>query len=279
MLLTYTGHSGSFTGDGRQDLLVRNAKTGELLVHPHTGRVDGTDTYGPAVLIGEGYDPDFYVWVGSAHFTSEKGPADIFVLTSEEEGYIRVNQGGLGLDTLSEPIAVGGKLPGIAYDTIALADLNADGKTDILGREGGTGFVDTIPFTGTVDGMASFTIPYRLSVIEEDEIPVGAADLTGDGRPDLLVLRPNGELTVREPIGDEPNGDTALVIGTGWDQYRITVVTDLNGDGRPDLLTLTEDGTLLAHTHTGSFDPGDPPAVFNAPIAVATGWTDYDAIG
>ncbi|MFI1120906.1 hypothetical protein ACH4VS_06880 [Streptomyces hygroscopicus] len=37
------------------------------------------------------------------------------------------------LDTLAEPVHIGGKLPEVAYDTIALADMNADGKTDING--------------------------------------------------------------------------------------------------------------------------------------------------
>ncbi|MEU2208619.1 hypothetical protein AB0B95_08665 [Streptomyces hygroscopicus] len=37
------------------------------------------------------------------------------------------------LDTLAEPVHIGGKLPEVAYDTIALADMNPDGKTDING--------------------------------------------------------------------------------------------------------------------------------------------------
>ncbi|KOV61148.1 FG-GAP repeat domain-containing protein [Streptomyces sp. MMG1121] len=284
-MLTYTGHSGSFNGDGRLDLLVRNAETSELLVYPNSGTLNGLDTYGEPVTIATGFRSDHYVWVGAGDFTGN-GKADIFALTAEEQAYICLNENGLqGLDTLTEPIHVGGRLPEVAYDTIALADIDGDGITDILGRQIDTSKIDIIPSGGDVDGTDSFAAPTRLATIGATDIPIGAADITGSGAVDLLVLHDNGELALYRPPAEgfdadgEPLGDASYVtISHGWDAMDIISVTDINGDGRPDLLGLRSDGTLLAYVHTGTFDPANPTAVFRAPVVVAKGWHDVDAI-
>ncbi|MEU7365348.1 VCBS repeat-containing protein [Streptomyces hygroscopicus] len=282
-MLFYTGHSGSFDGNGRQDILVRHGS--ELFVYPVSGALNGLKTYGEPVKIGTDIRPDHYLWVGAGDFTGD-GRADIFALTVEEQGYIFLNRGGLaGLDTLAEPVHIGGKLPEVAYDTIALADMNADGKTDIIGRQGGTSKIDIIPFAGEVDGTNSFDPPVRLATLGATDIPLGAADVTGSGRPELLVLRDNGDLalylTPDEGLGadGEPAGEGRwYTIGHGWDGLDIIDVTDINGDGRPDLLGLRPDGTLVAHAHSGAFDPENPTAVFREPVVVAKGWHDVTAI-
>ena len=280
-MLTYTGHSGSFSGNGRAVILTRDATTGEVFVHPGTGKVDGTRTFGAPVLIGTGFAADKDVWVGAGDFTGN-GTADIFTLTVEQQAYIYLNKDGLnGLDTLAEPIHVGGKLPEVTYDTIALADLDQDGRTDIIGRQAGTSIIDAIPFAGSVDGTNSFAAPYRLAVIGETDIPVGAADVTGSGGVDLLVLHADGGLSALPLGGDEPpdtETGTWYRIGEGWDQMTVIDVTDLTGDGRPDLLGMREDGTVVAFLNTGGFDPADPASVFADPVVVATGWSNFNAI-
>ncbi|MFK4274477.1 hypothetical protein ACI2L5_58070, partial [Streptomyces milbemycinicus] len=60
-MLFYTGHSGSFDGNGRQDILVRHG--GELFVYPGSGALNGLKTYGEFVKIGTDIQPDHYLWV------------------------------------------------------------------------------------------------------------------------------------------------------------------------------------------------------------------------
>ncbi|MFI0743260.1 FG-GAP repeat domain-containing protein [Streptomyces sp. NPDC021100] len=282
-MLTYTGHSGSFAGNGRQDLLVRHGS--ELFVYPGTGALDGLKTYGERILIHADLQPDHYLWVGAGDFTGD-GRSDVFALTIEEQGYIFLNRGGLdGPNTLADPVHIGGKLPDIAYDTIALADMNDDGKTDIIGRQAGTARIDIIPFGGEVDGLQSFAPPIRLATLGPTDIPLGAADVTGGGRVELLVLRDNGDLAVHRPADrgfdadGEPLGEGEwFTLGHGWDDLRIVDVTDINGNGRPDLLGLRADGTLVAHAHSGTFDPADPSGLYGEPVVVAEGWDDVNAI-
>ncbi|WP_158897299.1 hypothetical protein [Streptomyces hygroscopicus] len=54
-MLFCTGHSGSFDGNGRQDIIVRHGS--ELFVYPGSGALNGLKTYGEPVKIGTDIQP------------------------------------------------------------------------------------------------------------------------------------------------------------------------------------------------------------------------------
>lgn len=281
----YAGHCASFNGDGRLDILARNRSTGELLVFPHSGAFKGEQTYGDPVVIGTGFD-EFHRWIGAGDFTGD-GRADVITNTADEQVHLLVNQGGLnGLDTIStELVHIGGRLsPEIGYDTIALADLTGDGRCDVFGRLEHTTQVHSMLNQG-FNGMETFAPPRPLAVIGEGEIPFGAADVTGNGHPDLLLDLDNGELVAYDLHAEGTDEDGNPVgkgrrypVASGWDDKIMITITDIDGDGRPDLLGLTRDGTLVVHRHRG-FDPDDPRATFGEAEVVATGWRSFDIIG
>lgn len=275
--------SGSFNGDGRQDLLVRNAASGELFVLPHCGEFRGAQTYGDPVLIGTGFGS--HLWLCAGDLTGD-GTADLVCITNDDRTLVFLNQGGLdGLHTLGEPIHVGGKPPERTYDTIALGDLTGDGIVDIIGRVQGTGEIHRILHQGKVDGPNTFAPPADFALIDTTDLPVGLADITGSGEPDLLVRRADGALVCHEVYAGgkgkdalplAPGGRYAL--GGGWDEAKVIDITDIDGDGRPDLLALRGDGSLVVHRHGGSFDPDDPGSTFLPPVTIATNWGGYDIV-
>lgn len=283
----YAGHCASFNGDGKRDILARNRQTGELFVFPHSGALKGEETYGEPVLIGTGFDT-FHRWIGAGDFTGN-GYADVLSNTDEEKVYLYVNEGGLdGLETIAkEGIHIGGRLsPDISYDTLALGDLTGNGLTDCFGRLGGSVEVHSMLNQG-LSGMDTFAEPKFLAKVGMYEIPFGVADITGNGRMDLLLdpINGDGELLAYDLYADgtdeqgEPVGPGKRYrISEGWTDKIMITVTDIDCDGRPDLLGLLPDGTLLAYVNQG-FDPEHPLDTFAEPVVVATGWTQYDIIG
>ncbi|MFF4402805.1 FG-GAP repeat domain-containing protein [Streptomyces sp. NPDC001480] len=277
------GRSYSFTGNGRPDILACDPEAAELYVHPHTGWYNGLDTYGAPVLIARGAEFASCQWIGAGDFNGN-GLADIIVITADNKCLLHLNQGGLdGLNTLGEALHVGGKLPDVSYDTIAIGDITGSGTTDIIGRLEGTGEIHFIPSLGKVDGTNTFGPPIHFTTLGTTDTPVGLADVTGTGEPDLLVRHPNGDLSAvdffaagKREDGYPAEGEgTWYPVGRGFDAYRTLTITDVNGDGKPDLVGVRADGALVAHTHSRVFDPGNPLATFQAPVAVGAGWDHY----
>jgi autotransporter-associated beta strand protein len=123
--------------------------------------------------------------------------------------------------------------------SVATADVNGDGKLDlIVGSARGifpSTFEDVIVFLGNGDG--TFTASQTVTHTSVGTSVVAAADLNGDGRPDLVVLYPgtvsvlygNGNGTFQSP--------QSIFSGLGTNLSSLTI-TDLNGDKNPDLVFL-----------------------------------------
>jgi hypothetical protein len=88
---------------------------------------------------------------------------------------------------------------------------------------------------------------------------VGAGDLNGDGKPDILGVTPSGDLyfyagTGTTGSGSNPSGLIGGVrVGTGWNMFsQIIAGNDLNGDGKSDILGVTPSGDLHFYPGTGT---------------------------
>ena len=77
-------------------------------------------------------------------------------------------------------------------------------------------------------------------------------DWTGDGKPDLLARKANGELWLLAGNGKSGFTGTWRRIGTGWQMFSQMVTPgDVTGDGRVDLLGRTPAGKLYLYKGTG----------------------------
>ncbi|MET9513264.1 VCBS repeat-containing protein [Streptomyces flavidovirens] len=154
------------------------------------------------------------------------------------------------------------------YNTIVgPGDLNGDGKGDLLTRTpGGTLYLQR----GNGEGSAFASRINVGSGWGQYNKLVGAGDLTGDGRADLLARTPGGTLYLYAGTGNSSAAFKARTkIGTGWNQYtKLAAPGDINGDGRADLLAANSAGELFRYHAKGT-------GQFATKAKVGNGWGTY----
>lgn len=174
--------------------------------------------------------------------------------TGAGDGAVAI-QTGNGDGTFNSPqlIASGG-----TPDSMVSADLNGDGKPDLIIGDSQTATIQVLLSNG--DG--TFTQGQALSAGPTERLRI--VDFNGDGKPDLVVvpLAQGSGVKLFPGLGDGTFG-TPVTISTP-DQIADVAVGDLNGDGIPDLVMadyLAETLQVLIAT---------APGVYAAPVAVAT---------
>jgi hypothetical protein len=248
-----------FNGDGIPDIAVgqRNNYGSDLSVF--LGRGDGTFTGGFVSGVGGNA-------IAVADFNGD-GIPDIVTGNYSEYG-----KGGAlnlflgkGNGSFAPPVSIGGINGPIS---MAAADVNGDGRADLIACGGGYVWV----FLGNGDG--SFRLSDKLS-----GVGFALADFNGDGILDLatnpfvefssgvLVFLGNGDGTFTQTATSPlPGTENAPLLATG----------DFNGDGIPDLFT--GGAPLLGDGHGNFIPTGSSPPVASFPISVAAGDFNNDGL-
>jgi hypothetical protein len=232
--------AGDFTGDGKLDLVVTfyDAQMVGVFVGSGTGGFTQSGTAFPTN--GNSIDVD----LKDINFD---GKLDIIVanLIAREGSGVKIlfGNGSGGVSDTQDVLA------GYYARSIAAADLNSDGKLDIIttyadlfdsgpsvALNDGTGKLETATSTGI---SAQFALLY---------------DVNADGKLDLLSISNSG-LQVRLGLGDSGGGFAAPATYAAAFGTHL-VVGDFNSDGRPDIAGASAANVaVLLNTGNGNFAP------------------------
>ncbi|MFD5414129.1 C40 family peptidase [Streptomyces nojiriensis] len=140
---------------------------------------------------------------------------------------------------------------------------------DALEESGSSGAVHhSIPYP-YYSGHGTFS-PRRYDNIQDAN---NGADVTGDGKADLMVLSTDGTIGLRPGSGTSFGASTT--VSAGWQNFlggagqgRL-YYADINGDGNKDLVVQGTDGAIGVHFNNGS------GTSFGANVPLSSGWQNY----
>ncbi|MFG3038461.1 FG-GAP-like repeat-containing protein [Streptomyces sp. NPDC048330] len=248
------------TGDGQGDLLAMDT-AGLVSMYRGdgfggmSGRIAGTGAKFPATSVLLPFGD-----------TDGDGCADVLARVGDQ---LRAYRPGCGkVVSASSPYTLIGAGWG-QYDVLTSpGDVDGDGFTDLIARQTTTG--DTYFYAGTADHRVKNRVRFGTNWKLYKRL-VGAGDLNGDGRSDLLGVDAAGVMW--RYYGTATGGVTARVrLGAGWGGFTSLVGTgDLSGDGRPELAARDTAGKLYVYFGNGS-------GSYASRVPMGAGWNVFKAL-
>ncbi len=249
-------------GDGKTDLLVLDQMgSGPFPYLAAIGDGKGNFTYKSGIPASPGGLSLTGIVTATGDFNGD-GLQDIIYRTSSgsvQELAVALSNGD---GTFQNPVVInpGSTTTQVGFDGVSIADVNGDGKLDIIAvsealsnRFSHTTLSTSGIYVALGNGDGTFQ-PMQFTAAGTSLLSAAVADLNGDGKADL-VITDDGSTSVPPQV--------SVIYGTGsgafdptqaqviqTDYIITTVLTgDLNKDGKPDLVLLS-DGLL----NSGSFD-------------------------
>jgi trimeric autotransporter adhesin len=268
--------------------LNANSRYPFLPTYNNSAYLSGTVNFSPKVDFAVGTNP-YSVAIGDL---DGDGKPDVAV----------VNNGANSVSvfrntSVSGTIAAGSFAPKVDFATgaqpysIAIADINGDGKPDMVTANLAANTVSVLRNTATSGSIASGSFAAKVDFATgSNPISVAVSDLNGDGKPDIAVANwASGSMSVLR------NASTGSVITTASFAAKVDFVSgthpqsiatgDIDGDGKPDIIVANQGSTnvsVFRNTVAGgsitstSFAPKVNFTTGTNPYSIAIGDIDGD---
>ncbi|CAF1312794.1 unnamed protein product [Didymodactylos carnosus] len=212
-------------GDSQPDIIVANTGADNIGVLLNTG--NGTFTAQTTYSTGSGSNP---VSVVAIDVNGDSKPDIIVANTGADNIGVLLNTGN-GTFTAQTTYSTGSSSNPLS---VVAADINGDGKPDIIVANGDASNVGVLLNTG--NGTFTAQTTYSTGSGSHPE-SVAAADVNGDSKPDIIVA--NGDASNVGVLLNTGNGtftaQTTYSTGSGSNPVSVVAV-DVNGDSKPDII-------------------------------------------
>jgi len=249
-------------GDGKPDVIVANVYDGTVYIYRNisTNGTLAAASFAPPVIFTIGGGTDSLWGLAVADLTGD-GRLDIVVANRNfnmvsifqnfcTPGNISTNSFGTRVDL---PVA------GVPF-SVAMADLDGDGKPDIITAGQASNVVSVLKNIGTSGTITtnSFGAPINFAVGPSPAF-MAVADLDGDGKPDVVTANSgdnNNGVSVLRNISTVGNIAFAPTVDfPGLPNSHEIAIGDLDGDGKLDLAVSSFDnGQVSIYRNTSTPD-------------------------
>ena len=178
---------------------------------------------------------------------------------------------------------------GIVADMVAVADVNGDGKPDVVvSNLCGTSYCNSNYTVGVLlgngDGTFQTAVVYPSGGYQATSVSV--ADVNGDGKPDIVVAN-----SCMDSECSNTNGSVSVLLGNGNGTFQAAVtygsggynaasvsVADVNGDGKPDLLVANYCADVNCDDGSVGVLLGNGDGSFQAAVTYPSGGYDASSV-
>ncbi|MEU5754320.1 FG-GAP-like repeat-containing protein [Streptomyces sp. NPDC047829] len=245
-------------GDGKDDLVLQRID-GSVVVHRNLGT-----SFGPGTVMSSGWGR-FVTGtdLGRLYFADITGDGkdDMVVHTADGNVAVRKNMGTYFDGGTHWSAGWGRFVTGTDLGRLYFADITGDGKDDMVVHTA-DGNVAVRRNMGTYfDGGTHWSAGWGRFVTGTDLGRLYFADITGDGKDDMVVHTADGNVAVRKNMGTYFDGGTHWSAGwgrflTGADLGRLRF-GDVTGDGKADLYVhVFRNGEVSVRTNKGTYFDG-----------------------
>ncbi|HEY4110066.1 MAG TPA: FG-GAP-like repeat-containing protein [Puia sp.] len=225
--------AGDLDGDGKVDVVTGNANDNSLSVLLNTS-VPGAVAFAPAMSLPTGPD---VIKVAMGDIDGD-GKLDLVE--------VNFNNGNASSFSVYRNTSVSGALsfaPRVDYPTgngstdVVLADMNGDGKTDILVPSGNSA-IWSIYLNRSTAGVIAFDPAVSYTALGHAE-NLAVTDLDNDGKPDVVITNfSSSDISVYR--NQSSGGVLSMGVSTDYDlaegaNATFVATADLDGDGKPDV--------------------------------------------
>ena len=251
---------GDLNGDRKNDVVIADSQQAHGVIWVFFNNGNGTLNTNPvSYVVGDQPGNDGSQCVAIADFDSN-GKQDIAVAAANGINVL-LNQGNGTFPTTPAVLAAGMSPAGVV-----VADLDNDGKPDLAVANKASANVSVFLNMGNGTGTFKPVVNYGVG---SSPLNLDAGDVTGDGRPDLVVGNSDmkGGMTVLVNKGDGSGTfPTSFLVDAGNNNLWGVAIGDLDGDTKNDLVAVNNDnGVVYLYRNLGGntfeaprrYDAGD----------------------